>query len=232
METVTLSSLKEQTYAMKESLRALKTNIQFCGDDVKTILITSAEADEGKSTVTMQLARSLTESGKNVLIIDTDMRKSVLVGRHQAQASNGEIKGLSHYLSGLCRLEEALYATNIPQLYAIFAGSSVPNPTEILEKKYFHTLLKFAKEHFDYVLVDSAPLTAAIDAAVVARNCDGAILVISQGKTSSRLIKNVKKQLEASGVNILGVVLNKLKTGKSNYYGYHSYYGKYYGKKD
>lgn len=230
MESVKLLSLKEQTYTMKESLRALKTNLQFCGRDIKTILVTSAVANEGKSTVTMELARSLTASGKNVLILDTDMRKSVLVGRHQVEASNGEIRGLSHYLSGLCRLEEALYATNIPQLYMIFAGSSVPNPTEILEKPYFDSLLEFAREHFDYVLIDTPPLTAAIDAAVIAEKCDGAILIVAQGKTSSRLIKGIKKQLEASGVKILGVVLNKMNMRKNSYYGYRGYYGANYGK--
>ena len=85
METVKLQ-LKEQSNTLKESLRALKTNIQFCGDDIKRILITSSVPDEGKSTVTMDLARSLTESGKTVLVIDTDMRKSVLVGRLRAKA--------------------------------------------------------------------------------------------------------------------------------------------------
>ena len=232
METVKFGQIKEQSYTMKESLRALKTNIQFCGDDVKTILITSAVPNEGKSTVAMDLARSLTESGKRVLLIDSDMRKSVFVGRLQAQASNGgEICGLSHYLSGQRRLEDVMYGTEIPRLFMIFAGPSVPNPTEILEKKYFAELLKFGKEHFNYILIDCAPLGATIDAAVVAKYCDGAILVIAQGMASSRLISNVKKQLEASGVKILGAVLNKVKVKKSCYEGsyYGGYYGSYYG---
>ncbi|MBQ3030371.1 MAG: polysaccharide biosynthesis tyrosine autokinase [Agathobacter sp.] len=232
METVALKSIKEHSYTMKESLRALKTNIQFCGDDVKTILITSSLPDEGKSTVTMDLARSLTESGKSVLVIDTDMRKSVLVGRLRAQATEGEVYGLSHLLSGQRKMDEVLYATNIKRLFMVFAGPSVPNPTEILEKKYFKILMDFAKEHFDYVLIDCAPIAAAIDAAVVAKHCDGAILVISQGVASSRLIASVKKQLEASGVRIIGAVLNKVKMNKSGYgygYGYGHYYGNYYG---
>lgn len=230
METISLNSLKEHSHTMKESLRALKTNLQFCGDDIKSILITSSVPDEGKSTVTMDLARSLTESGKNVLVIDTDMRKSVLVGRLRAKAQNGEVAGLSHYLSGQKKMDDILYATNNKRLFMVFAGPSVPNPTEILEKKYFGILMEFAKEHFDYVLIDCAPIAAAIDAAVVAKHCDGAILVISQGVASSRLITSVKKQLEASGVQILGAVLNKVKMGKSGYgYGYGKYYGGYYG---
>jgi capsular exopolysaccharide synthesis family protein len=224
---------------MKESLRALKTNIQFCGDDIRTVLITSAVPNEGKSTVSLDLARSLTESGKRVLLIDTDMRKSVFVGRLRAQASSGgEICGLSHYLSGQKKLEDVLYGTDIPRLFMIFAGPSVPNPTEILEKKYFEELLQFGREHFHYIILDCAPIGAAIDAAVVAKYCDGALLVVAQGMASGRMILNVKKQLEASGVKILGAVLNKVKMKKSSYEGgyyggyYGSYYGSYYGKGD
>lgn len=233
MELVRFGKLKEQSYTMKESLRALKTNIQFCGDDIQTILITSSVPNEGKSTVAMDLARSLTESGKRVLFIDTDMRKSVLVGRLRAKTASGnDICGLSHYLSGQKKLEEVLYGTEVPRLFMIFAGPSVPNPTEILEKKYFEELLEFGKEHFNYIVLDCAPIGAAIDAAVVAKHCDGALLVIAQGMASARMIQGVKKQLEASGVRILGAVLNKVKAKKSShekgYYG--NYYGSYYGK--
>lgn len=237
MEVVKFGKLKNQSYTMKESLRALKTNIQFCGDDVKTLLITSAVPNEGKSTVAMDLARSLTESGKRVLLIDTDMRKSVFIGRLRATSSTGgEICGLSHYLSGQKKLEDVLYGTEIPRLFMIFAGPSVPNPTEILEKRYFSELLQFGREHFNYIILDCAPIGAAIDAAVVAKQCDGAILVVAQGMASARLILNVKKQLEASGVKILGAVLNKAKIKKNGYEGgyyggyYGSYYGSYYGK--
>ena len=119
METIILNNLKENTRTMKESLRALKTNIQFCGDDIKSILITSSVPNEGKSTVTMDLARSLTESGKSVLVIDTDMRKSVLVGRLRAKAQHGEVAGLSHYLSGQKKMDEVLYATNNKRLFMV-----------------------------------------------------------------------------------------------------------------
>ena len=241
MESVVLGSIKEHSYTMKESLRALKTNLQFCGDDIKTILVTSSVPDEGKSTVSMDLARSLTESGKSVLVVDTDMRKSVLVGRLRVKAANGEVFGLSHYLSGQRKLNEVLYATDIKRLFMVFAGPSVPNPTEILEKKYFEELIEFGKEHFDYVILDCAPIGAAIDAAVVAKHCDGAILVISQGGASSRMIQGVKKQLETSGVRILGAVLNKVRMKKNGYGGYYgryyggyygSYYGNYYGNRE
>ncbi len=238
METVVLKNIRKNSYTKTESLRTLRTNIQFCGDDIKTILVTSSVPDEGKSTVTFDLARSLTESGKSVLLIDTDMRKSVLVGRLRAMtAEREEIYGLSHYLSGQKKLAEVIYTTQIPKLFMIFAGPSVPNPTEILEKRYFEDLIDWARKQFDYVLIDCAPIGAAIDAAIIARHCDGAILVVAQGMASSRMISGVKKQLEVSGVKILGAVLNKVKIEKShygkyygNYYGH--YYGSYYGRED
>lgn len=230
MQTVHLKNIKKQGYTMKESLRALKTNIQFCGDDNRVILITSSIPNEGKSTVSFELARSLTESGKKVLLIDTDMRKSVLVGRFRAVAENGEIKGLSHYLSGMNKMEDVVYVTDINRLFMVFAGPSVPNPTEILEKVYFKELIEFGRKFFDYVLVDCAPIGAAIDAAVVAKQCDGAVLVVGQGMSKARMIKGVLKQLEASGIRILGVVLNKVKMNKKGYgYGYHYGYGYGYG---
>lgn len=230
MEAVVLGNLKENDRVMRESLRALKTNLQFCGDDIKTILITSSIPNEGKSTVSIDLARSLTESGKSVLFIDTDMRNSVMVGRLRVKANKGELFGLSHYLSGQRKMEEILYATDVKRLFMVFSGPSVANATEILEKKYFEKLMEFARENFDYVIVDCAPITAAIDAAVVAKYCDGALLVVAQGMASSRLINTVKKQLEASKVKILGVVLNKVKMKKTKYgYSYNGYYGHYYG---
>lgn len=228
MEKILFRHIKEQNYTLKESLRALRTNLQFCGDDVRAILFTSAAPDEGKSTVVMDLARSLTDAKKNVLLIDADIRKSVLIGRMNAKTESGsKIYGLSHYLSGQKKMSDVVYTTEIPRLYMVFSGPSVPNPTEILDKKYFEDLINFGKEYFDYVLIDCPPIGAAIDAAVIAKYCDGAVLVTAQGQVSSRIVQNAKKQLEVSGVRILGAVLNKVNMKKNSYYG--KYYGKYYG---
>lgn len=228
METILFGNLSQQSYSMKESLRALRTNLQFCGDDLKVIMITSAVPNEGKSTVSIELARSLVELGKKVLVIDTDMRKSVLVGRMRASAKNGkEVFGLSHYLSGQKKLNEVLYSSEVEGLSIIFAGPSVPNPTELLEKKYFTEMIQYAGEQFDYVLVDCAPIGATIDAAVLAKHCNGAIMVVAQGMASCKEILSAKSQLEIAGVKILGVVLNKVKVKQRGYYG--KYYGQYYG---
>jgi capsular exopolysaccharide synthesis family protein len=219
MKEVTFKDLKELNNIEKESIRAIKTNIQFCGDDIKVILFTSSAPNEGKSTVTFNLARSFTDSGKKVLFIDADMRGSAML-KHLKGKSGEKTKiiGLSHYLSGQMPLGEILYET------------PVPNPTEILEKKYFTQLIEYARENFDYVLIDCAPIGAVIDAAVIAKHCDGAIFVIAQGEVGNHVIINAKRQLEAAEIRILGVILNKVKLEKHHYGKYYSkYYMGYYG---
>ncbi len=236
MKSIIIGNPGSFSYALREALRTLKTNIKFSGDDIKVIMLTSAAPNEGKSSVTFNLAKSLTESGKNVLIIDSDMRKSVLVGRLQARSEDGEeIMGLSHYLSGQQSIDDTTYKTDIENLYVMFAGPSVPNPTELLEKKYFSKLIKNARDCFDYVLIDTAPLGAAIDAAIVARHCDATLLVVAQGTEPKKNIMAAKSQIEAAGGKIIGVVLNKVNVGKigyGKYYGgyYSRYYGRYYGQ--
>lgn len=226
MGLVNLNNIPSIEYGMHEALRALRTNIKFCGDDIKVIMLTSASPNEGKSVVSVNLARSLTELGKNVLLIDTDMRKSVLLGRLGVVSEDDEeICGLSHYLSGQEPLERVTYQTNIDRLYMVFAGPSVTNPTELLEKKYFEKLILGAREKFDYVVIDTAPVGATIDAAIIAQHCDGTLLVVAQNQESSRHINEAKNQVENAGGKILGVVLNKVNTKKV---GYRKYYGKYY----
>ena len=235
MQSIEFTKIDPMSSTMRESLRALRTNIQFCGDDIRTVLFTSTVPNEGKSTVVLDLARSMGESGRHVLVIDTDMRKSVFIQEYSVKnTAHRQIFGLSHYLTGQQKLDEVLYKTNLTNVDIVFAGRSVPNPTEILGKKYFTDLLDYGRENYHYVLVDCAPITAAIDAVLEAHYCDGAVLVISQGAVSSRAIMDSKRQLENSGVRILGAVLNKVRMEGSrygHYYGhyYGNYYGKYYG---
>lgn len=230
MSRMILERLDELDYGVTEALRTLKTNIQFCGDNIKVIMVTSSVPNEGKSTVTIDLARSMAESGQRVLCIDCDIRKSVLVGRMGAHLENNGISyGLSYYLSGQKKLNEVLYETNVENMDIIFAGRVVPNPTEILGNHYFVKMLEELRPKYDIILLDAPPLGAVIDAAVIAPHADGALLVIQQREVSRRLIKNVKKQLENTGVKILGAVLNKVEIEKQGYGYYKGYYKEYYG---
>ena len=126
--------------------------------------------------------------------------------------------GLSHYLSKQAGKEDILYETNLPRLYTIMTGPLSPNPTELIGSQLFIDLLNHLRESFDVVIIDSPPLGAVIDAAVMAPYCDGAVLVIESQVTSRRLIADVKKQLEVTGCKILGTVLNKVDMSDRRYY--------------
>lgn len=235
---VTLENLEKLGYGKREAFNSLRTNLSFCGTDVRVITFTSCTPDEGKSSIVMELGRAMAEDGKKVLVIDADLRKSVFVGRYRAKAKKGSIKGLSHYLSGQAELSDVLCETNVDNLSIIFAGHTTPNPTELLGNGYFDDLISYAKGHYDTVLIDSPPLGSVIDTAIIAPKCDGAVLVVEANKCSFRFIQDIKKQLELTGCRILGVVLNKVKVEKSGYYkryykGYYSgYYTPYYGNED
>ena len=212
-------------YSGAEAYKSLRTNLQFCGEDNKVIAITSCTHNEGKSSVTMNLAVSLAEAGKKVLLIDADLRKSVLVGRTKVKES---IKGLTHYLSKQAALIEVICATNVKNMHIVYAGPVPPNPAELLGGKYFRELLSSLRKVYDYILVDTPPLGSVIDSAIIAEECDGSIMVIETGVISYRFAQDVKSQLEKSNCPILGVVLNKVDMSKQGYYG--KYYGRYYGK--
>lgn len=216
-------------YESSEAYKTLRTNLQFCGNDKKAIVFTSCTPDEGKSTVVLNLAESLAEAEKKVLLVDADLRKSVMVGRFQIE---GENVGLTHFLSGMCELEDAVNQTDQENLDVIFAGPYPPNPSELLAGSKFHELLKMARERYDYILIDSAPLGSVIDSAVIAKECDGSVIVVESGVISYRFVQEIKMQLEKSGSPVLGVILNKTDIKEQKYYNryYGKKYGKYYGK--
>lgn len=214
------------SYATNESYKTLRTNLLFCGEEKKVIALTSCTPNEGKSSVSMNLAISLVESGKKVLLIDADLRKSVLKHRTDVQE---EIKGLSHYLSQQVALDQVIYSTNIPYFHIIYAGVVPPNPAELLGSKHFKNLLKMVKDIYDYVIIDCPPLGSVVDAAIVAEECDGSILVIESGVISYRYAQEIKEQLAKAACPILGVVLNKVDMKKNGYYGKYGHYG-HYGK--
>lgn len=221
---------KEQLdFKSNEAYKTLRTNISFSGDDIRVIALTSSIPNEGKSVVAFNLANSLAEDGKKVLYIDADIRKSVTVVRYGVDI---ETKGLTHYLSGQAKLDQIIYETNINNLSIIFTGQTAPNPSELLGNDRFKKMLEQTREDFDYVIIDCPPLGSVIDAAIVAKECDGAIIVIETDNASYKIVQRVKKQLDQSGCRILGAVLNKVEMGGKGYYGkgyYGNYYGRYYG---
>lgn len=212
----------------EEAFKTLRTNLQFCGKDVKSIALTSCTPNEGKSSVSLQLARSLSENGKRVLFIDADLRKSVILSRCQVDQT---VKGFSHYLSGQCAFTEAVYMTNVRNLHMIFAGPVPPNPAELLGSNAFKIVIEKMKTVYDYIIIDTPPLGSVIDAAVIANECDGSILVVKSGEISRRFARKIVDQLRMADCPVLGAILNSVDMKKNSYGNYYGkYYGKYYGQ--
>ena len=207
MESTVLNLTAYDNFYTQEAYKTLRTNLMFCGRDIQIIAVTSHWENEGKTTVVLNLARSLSELGKRVLVIDADMRKSVMAGRH-TKAKNPA--GLSEILTGLVKLSDGLYATQYENLHIIFSGKYPPNPVELLGGKYFPMLLDETRKVYDYVLIDTPPLGQVIDAAVLAPFCDGTLLVMESHLIRQKHAKAVINQLEKSGSKILGVVRNNI----------------------
>lgn len=215
METVKLSLPGEKDFFTQEAYKVLRTNLQFCGQDIQTIAFTSCGENEGKTTVTLNVAKSFAEMGKRVLVIDSDMRKSVMAGRN-TDAKNPE--GLSEVLTGQAKLGACIYQTQYTDLHLLFAGKYPPNPVELLGKAYFSALLTEAKKVYNYIFIDTPPLGAVIDAAVAGSQCDGTVLVLGDRKLHYRQAQEVLFQLEKSQCNVLGVVRNQTRAHKKGYY--------------
>lgn len=218
-------TIEDKNYSIREEIKSLRTNIQFCGNEKRVIMVTSCLPGEGKTEVSIDLARSIADMGKKVILIDLDLRKSVMRTRLQME---GEVEGASHFLSGQCTLGDAINATNIPKFHLMIAGRMVPGPTELLESKRFESMIESLRSVYDYIIIDCPPLGLVIDAAIIAKQCDGAIMVLHSGSTKFRLAQDVKEKLSRTGTPILGVVLNMVEVKKNKGY-YSKYYGKRYG---
>lgn len=228
MNRITINNLNAVSSQAEELFKTLRTNIEFTDMENRVITVTSCLPNDGKSNVSYHLAEAFAVGGKNVVLIDADMRKSVLMNRLQIE---GRLKGLSHYLSGQVDLMDVIYSTNVPQMFLMPPGPFPPNPAELLGNARFRAMIPVLRKTFDYVIIDTPPLGSVIDAALAAKYSDGSLLVISADSVSRQLARSVKARLEMSNRNILGVVLNKVERtgkgyyGKYKYYGYGSYYG-------
>lgn len=215
-------------YRMVEGLNQLKTNLAFCGKDIKVITMTSSVPNEGKSSVSLSLSRTLAESGKKILMVDADLRKSVMAARYHIQ---GIDKGLSHYLTGQAEVEDITYETEVKGLCITVAGPLSPDPTSILDSEQFEQFIEKVRDMFDYVIIDAPPLGVVIDAVIIGKYTDGAVIVIEQGVIKRKIVQDVIKQLKRGEVRILGAVLNKVDE-RIGAYGNYEYKYSYYGKSD
>jgi capsular exopolysaccharide synthesis family protein len=204
-----------------ECCRTIRTNLTFMSTDTprKTIVVTSAGPREGKTTVAMSLAISLAQSGKRVLIVDTDLRKPRL---HRALGVSLS-KGITTVLVGEHRLAEAIQTTSIQNLSLLASGPIPPNPSELLHTVQFRQLLDDLRPMFDQVIFDSPPLAAVTDAAIIAPQVDGVILVVHSERTTRDALRTALRQIRDVRSQLTGGVLNEVDLS-GHAYGYSSYY--------
>ncbi len=230
----------ENDYTYTEHANSIRTNIMFSGEKFKTIVITSCLSNDGKTTSALGIATSLARQGKKTLLLDADIRKSVILGRLIKPVPN--VKGLAEHLTGQATLDEVIYQLNETpnqkqphtefkgeRLHILFAGHSSPNPAELFGDAKFAELIDTLREKYDYIIIDAPPLGLVVDAAVIAHKCDGAIILANHGTTTFRMLSDVKSKLNRSGCKVMGIVLNNVRLS-SGRYGYSKYkkYGKYH----
>ncbi len=206
---------------VSEQFRTLRTNIQFTAvdEELQTILITSSGPSEGKSTTAANTAVVFAQQGKRTLFIDADLRRP---SSHYAFAFMNTV-GLTNVLTKQTTLEKAVQVVEPLGLDVLTSGPLPPNPAELLASRAMKELINQVKQEYDVIIIDSPPVTAVTDAQVLARECQGVILVVSSGRTQVEDAVKTKDLLEHTGAKILGVVLNNKKMKNSSYY--------YYGKK-
>lgn len=223
MEGLNLIAYNDLKNPATEAYRVIRTSIQFAqvGKELKTLAFTSCTPNEGKSMTVANLAVVLTQAGKSVLLLDCDMRNPTV---HKNFGLSNKL-GLSSCISMGTALSDAVQKTSIEGLYALTGGVIPPNPSELLGSEQMKNVLQRAKEQYDYVLIDTPPVMPVTDALIVSSFVDGMILVIASAEVKVEMARDVKKQLQQAGANILGVVLNKVRSEHHGYgYGYY-YYG-------
>ncbi len=216
-------------YACEEAINTLCTNITFAGAGIRKIMITSCQASEGKSFLSMNIMRTMAGLGKRVVLVDADMRRSMLEARYGIRYSDGKGTGLAHYLAGLADMDQVLYGTNVPNAYFVPVGREVSNSLSLLSTPRLSRLLYQLTGQVDLVLVDAAPIGVIIDAAKIAEVCDGTVLAVHYNRVRRREMLEARQQLDRTGCPILGAVLNGVTfdSYSSKKYYYNSYYTHY-----
>ena len=216
-------------YACKEALNTLCTNLTFVGTEKRVLMVTSTTAHEGKSFLSMNMMRTLAQLGKRVILVDADLRKSQIAGKYGMRIIEGNGCGTVHYLAGMCSVDEAIYETNYPGAYYMPVGREVTNSLALLSSPRLKHLVKELQERFDFVLVDAPPVGVIIDAAEIAKSCHGAIFAVKYNTISRRELAEAKRQIDVTGCEVLGAVLNEVDMDalSSKKYYNKSYYNHY-----
>lgn len=218
----------KQPFPYKEAYKSLRANLNFATQNgkVKSILVTSAISAEGKTTVSINLAISLIESGKKVLLIDADLRNPS-VHRH-LRVRQDKYFGLSNLLSSGELIGKSIRHMEKYNLDILMSGEIPPNPAELLGNGDFKSILKAVDTSYDYVIIDTPPVGIVSDAAVLSQFVDGVLMVVAQNKSTQNQVLTAKQNLERVNANVIGAILNNYDMrldNKNSGEDYYYYYG-------
>lgn len=214
---------QDSPFAIKEAYNSIRTKLIFTGKGEKcpVFAVTSSLASDGKSTVAVSLAVSIAMAEQRVLLIDADMRKPSVHRYFGTECRNG----LSEILAGLTS-EIKLRPTDISKLSILTSGQIPPNPAELLGSKQLDVLLDYARQYFDYVIIDTPPVNIVTDASVIADKITGYLMVVQSGKNHMQDVSDAVQQIEEMNGNIVGIILNDPENKTEAHYSYR--YNKYY----
>jgi capsular exopolysaccharide synthesis family protein len=210
-----------------ESYRMLRTSVLLstAGAAPKTILVTSSQPGEGKTTTAVNTAISLAQLGSSVLLIDADLRRPAIHKAFKIQHT----RGISNYLTGNTPVENLIVKLPIPNLSVLPCGPIPPNPAELISSDKMKELLRNMSQHYDHILIDSPPLISVTDPVILSTMVDGSILVVQAGRSARELVRRARQELAGVGAKIFGVVLNNVDFKREGYddYDYYRYVGGY-----
>lgn len=217
----------ESRSSAAEAYRVLRTSVLLsaAGSPPKTILVTSGQPGEGKTTTVINTAISLAQLGASVLIIDCDLRRP---STHHVFGID-QTRGLSTYLSREIELDKLIHKLPIPNLWLLPCGSIPPNPAELISSEKMKKLLQDAAGRFDHILIDSPPLINVTDPVILSTMVDGVMLVVHGGKSTRDMVRRARQELDGVGAKMFGVVLNNVDLRREGYddYYYYRYYSGY-----
>lgn len=222
-----LVTAKHPRSPIAEAYRVLRTNLRFSGIENPTgaLVVTSASPGEGKTTTAANLAVTIAQGGRRVILLDTDLRRPMV---HKLFGFSNDVGVSSLFLDDAPTLDSVMQATEIPTLRVITSGPLPPNPAEMLDSQLMKQIMHELRAQSDMVILDSPPTLAVADASILGAQCSGAVLVIDAGRTRSDASRRALQTLKQTGAKVFGVVLNKLSTRRAS--GYYHYY--YYSHKD
>lgn len=220
---VTSLAERKASHSVAEAYRALRTSVLLAaaGRPPKTILVTSSQPGEGKTTTIVNTAICLSQLGAKVLLIDADMRRPRV---HKAFGLKNR-RGLSTYLSSEVRLRDLIQPTTLPNLWILSSGLVPPNSADLVSSEKMRYMLFKLSEHYDHILIDSPPVHSVTDPIILSRQVDGVMLVVHGGKSTREMVRHARQELVNVGAKIFGVVLNNVNVQQDGYeYYYHRYY--------